>query len=132
MSLKSICQALQWLVPPASKVYEKGSLFISVDALFGCVHKCSAGTSGKSSNHGEELFISQEKVATFLANYSKRPSSKSTITSALTEISRKGAREVEDLELNVLCCRSNVISLELVPISVLRTNPQSCIDGPLW
>ncbi|XP_066023688.1 uncharacterized protein [Pocillopora verrucosa] len=118
VSLRSICQALQWLVPPASKVYikdiywllvgdcfcefrymssmlsnlkhfnpsyendhecpacpkEKGSLFISVDALFGCVRKCSAGTSGKSSNHGEELFISQEKVDAFLANYSKRPS----------------------------------------------------------
>ena len=47
--------------------------------MFGCVHKCRAGTSGKSSNHGEELFISQEKVDTFLANYSKRPSSKSTV-----------------------------------------------------
>ncbi|RMX39089.1 hypothetical protein pdam_00017537, partial [Pocillopora damicornis] len=54
---------------------EKGSLFISIDALFGCVRKCSAG---KSSNHGEELFISQEKVDAFLANYSKRPTSKST------------------------------------------------------
>ena len=53
--------------------------FISVDALFGCVCKCSAGTSGKSSNHGEELFISQEKVDAFLANYSKRPSSKSMV-----------------------------------------------------
>ncbi|CAH3044038.1 unnamed protein product [Pocillopora meandrina] len=38
---------------------EKGSLFISIDALFGCVRKCIL--SGKSSNHGEELFISQKK-----------------------------------------------------------------------
>ncbi|RMX39074.1 hypothetical protein pdam_00017538, partial [Pocillopora damicornis] len=57
---------------------EKGSLFISIDALFGCVQKCSAGTNGKSSNHGEELFINQEKVDAFPANYSKRPSGKST------------------------------------------------------
>ena len=35
--------------------------------------------SGKSSKHGEELFISQEKVDAFLANYSKRPTSKSTV-----------------------------------------------------
>nr|XP_058941230.1 uncharacterized protein LOC131769521 [Pocillopora verrucosa] len=58
---------------------EKGSLFISIDALFGCVQKCSAGTNGKSSNHGEELFINQEKVDAFPANYSKRPSGKSTV-----------------------------------------------------
>ena len=48
-------------------------------ALFGCVQKCSAGTNGKSSNHGEELFINQEKVDAFPANYSKRPSGKSTV-----------------------------------------------------
>ena len=40
---------------------------------------CWKVLSGKSSNHGEELFISQEKVDAFLANYSKRPTSKSTV-----------------------------------------------------
>ena len=63
----------------ASDCRRRGSLFISIDALFECVWKCSAGTSGKSSNHGEELFISQEKVDAFPANYSKRPSSKATV-----------------------------------------------------
>ena len=38
-----------------------------------CLDVCSAGTRGKSSNHGEELFICQEKVDALLANYSKRP-----------------------------------------------------------
>lgn len=56
---------------------ENGSIFVSVDALFGCVRKCSAGTSGKDSNHGEELSISQTKVDTFLASYNKKSNTKS-------------------------------------------------------
>ena len=58
---------------------ENGSIFISVDALFGCVRKCNAGTSGKDSNHGEELFISQAKVDTFLASYNKKSNTKSMV-----------------------------------------------------
>ena len=37
----------------------------------------------------------------------------------------EGAKEVKDWELNVLCCRSSVISFKLVPVFILRTNPQS-------
>lgn len=47
------------------------------------------------------------------------------ISSTFNEISRKGTKEVEDWELNVLCCRSSVISFKLVPVFILRTNPQS-------
>jgi len=58
---------------------ENGSIFISVDALFDCVRKCTAGTSGKDSNNGEELFISQAKVDTFLASYNKKSNTKSGV-----------------------------------------------------
>ena len=50
-----------------------------MDALFECVRKCSAGTSGKESNHGEEIFISQEKVDTFLATYNEKSKNKSMV-----------------------------------------------------
>ena len=60
-------------------VQENGSIFISVDALFGCVRKSSAGTSGKASNHGEELFISQDKVDKFLSTYNKTSTRKSMV-----------------------------------------------------
>ena len=60
-------------------VQENGSIFISVDALFGCVRKSGAGTSGKASNHGEELFISQDKVDNFLSTYNKTSTSKSMV-----------------------------------------------------
>ena len=44
-------------------------MFISLDALFGCVRKVSAGTSVRPPNHGETLFIEQAKVDSFLKNY---------------------------------------------------------------
>ena len=53
-------------------------MFVSVDALFGCVRKCSAGTSSKECR--EELFINQEKVDSFLSTYRKTPTEKSMVS----------------------------------------------------
>lgn len=50
-----------------------------MDALFGCVRKSSAGTSGKASNYGEELFINQDKVDKYLSTYNKTSTSKSMV-----------------------------------------------------
>ena len=45
-------------------------MYISVDAVMGCVRKLSAGRSSKEPNHGETMFINQEAVDSFLKNYS--------------------------------------------------------------
>lgn len=55
---------------------ENGNMYISIDALFGCVRKCSAGTSAKAANHGEKMFIEQGKVDLFLSSYNKKSTSR--------------------------------------------------------
>ncbi len=57
-------------------------MYISIDALFGCVRKCSAGTSAKAPNHGEKMFIEQGKVDSFLSSYNKKSSSKALVSFA--------------------------------------------------
>ncbi|XP_028412645.1 uncharacterized protein LOC114535544 [Dendronephthya gigantea] len=123
-SLKSICQAIYWIMPSLSPVYVKdiyrllvgenfgeyrylsymldtfggknvqldnvsqcpacpkksGNMYVSLDALFGCVRKISAGTSVRPANHGETLFIEQTKVDSFLKNYKVTSSLKSQVS----------------------------------------------------
>lgn len=82
--LSSMLNSLNHFIPSFGSEHEcpacpkeNGSIFVSVDALFGCVRKSSAGTSGKASNYGEELFINQDKVDKFLSTYNKTSTSKS-------------------------------------------------------
>lgn len=78
--------------------------------MFGCVQKFSAGTSGKFSNYGKELFTSEEKVDGFLTNRSKRPSSKTTVC------------EPTDF-LFLLFCVLSVYSNLLLPTTHATTQP---------
>ena len=55
-------------------------MYISIDALFGCVRKCSAGTSAKAPNHGESMFIEQHKVDSFLSSNNKKSTSKALVS----------------------------------------------------
>lgn len=55
-------------------------MYISIDALFGCVRKCSAGTSAKAANHGEKMFIEQGKVDLFLSSYNKKSTSRAIVS----------------------------------------------------
>ena len=57
-------------------------MYISIDALFGCVRKCSAGTSAKAANHGERMFIEQGKVDSFFSSYNKKLTSKAIVSFA--------------------------------------------------
>jgi hypothetical protein len=45
-------------------------MYVSMDAVFGCVRKISAGTSVRPPNYGETLFIDQSKVDSFMKSYS--------------------------------------------------------------
>jgi hypothetical protein len=47
-----------------------GSLFISMDANFGLVHKASAGKSLEPPKHGDRFFLDDEKVKSHLASNS--------------------------------------------------------------
>jgi len=55
-------------------------MYISIDALFGCARKCSAGTSDKAANHGETMFIEQGKADSFLSSYNKKSMSRATVS----------------------------------------------------
>jgi len=55
-------------------------MYISIDALFGCVRKCSAGTSAKAANRGETMFIEQGKVDSFLSSYNKKSTSRAIVS----------------------------------------------------
>lgn len=51
-------------------------MYLSIDAVMGCIRKQSAGRSSKEPNHSETMFINQETVDSFLKNYSSEgPSS---------------------------------------------------------
>lgn len=58
---------------------ENGSIYVSMDAIFGCVRKISAGTSVQPPNYGEMFFINQEKVDSFLEAYRGKYTVKSQV-----------------------------------------------------
>lgn len=55
-------------------------MYVSVDALFGCMRNCSAGASAKETNHGEAMFIELKKVDSFLATCNKKSNTKALVS----------------------------------------------------